>query len=142
LSALLGRETTVPGVETMKAAPGLGRRELEIMNVVWQLDEATVRQVWQRLGSPAYTTVLTMMRALEEKKKILTHRERGKAYVYRATITREAVSRSLIGDLRDLVFGGSMPLLVHNLLGTQSLSHDELGQLRQVLDAHEEKSLA
>lgn len=126
----------------MKAAPRLGRRELEIMNVVWQLEEATVRQVWQRLGSSAYTTVLTMMRTLEEKKKILTHREQGKAYVYRATITRAAVSRSLIGDLRNLVFGGSMPLLVHNLLGSQSLTHDELGQLRKVLDAHEKKTLA
>ena len=124
----------------MKTVPKLGRRELEIMNVVWDLGEATVRQVWQRLGTGAYTTVLAMMRALEEHKRVLSHVERGKAYLYRPTVTREQVSRSYIAELHDLVFGGSLPLLVHNLLGYERPTADDLKALKTIITAQEKKA--
>jgi BlaI family transcriptional regulator, penicillinase repressor len=121
----------------MNQIPNLGRRELEIMTVVWELGEATVRQVWQRLGCGAYTTVLTMMRALEEQKQVLAHRVEGKSYVYRAIISQEAFAQASAADLCARVFGGSIPLLVHNLLGQQRPSREDIEQLKQILAAEE-----
>lgn len=123
----------------MNHMPTLGRRELEIMSVVWELGEATVRQVWQRLGTGAYTTVLTMMRALEEQKQVLVHRVEGKSYVYRAVISQEAYAQASAADLCDRVFGGSIPLLVHNLLGQQRPSREDIEMLKQILAAEEAK---
>lgn len=124
----------------MQTVPKLGRRELEIMNVIWDLGQATVRQVWQRLGTGAYTTVLTMMRALEQHKGVLTHVERGKAYLYRPTVTRQEVSRSYIADLHDLVFGGSLPLLVHNLLGYERPTTEDLEALKTIIAQQEKRA--
>lgn len=118
----------------MNDIPHLGRREVEIMNVVWDMGEATVRQVWQRLGRGAYTTVLAMMRALEEQKHVLTHRPDGKAYVYRAVLSREEFARASAADLCNRVFGGSVPLLVHNLLGSQRPSQDTIESLKRILE--------
>jgi predicted transcriptional regulator len=121
----------------MKRIPNLGRRELEIMSIVWEMGEATVRQVWQRLGTGAYTTVLTMMRALEEQKQVLEHRADGKSYVYRAVLKREEFAQSSAADFCDRVFGGSIPLLVHNLLGRQRPSPEDIEALKQILASEE-----
>ena len=60
-----------------------------------------------------------MMRALEDQKKVLAHRVEGKSFVYRAVLNREEYAQASAADLCDRVFGGSIPLLVHNLLGRQ-----------------------
>lgn len=121
----------------MKRTATLGRRELEIMSVVWDLGEATVRQVWEQLGTGAYTTVMTMMRALEDQKKVLAHRVDGKSFVYRAVLNREEYAQSSAADLCDRVFGGSIPLLVHNLLGRQRPSPEDIESLKRILAAEE-----
>jgi predicted transcriptional regulator len=118
----------------MNRIPSLGKRELEIMHVVWDMGEATVRQVWEQLGTGAYTTVLTMMRALEEQKKVLVHRVEGKSFVYRAALNREEYAQATAVDLCDRVFGGSIPLLVHNLLGRQRPSPEDIASLKQILE--------
>jgi predicted transcriptional regulator len=118
----------------MNNVPHLGRREVEIMNVVWDMGEATVRQVWQRLGRGAYTTVLAMMRTLEEQKHVLRHRAEGKAYVYQAVLSREEFAQASAADLCNRVFGGSIPLLVHNLLGRQRPSREDIEVLKRLLD--------
>jgi predicted transcriptional regulator len=121
----------------MKRIPSLGKRELEIVSIVWDLGEATVRQVWEQLGRGAYTTVLTMMRALEDQKKVLAHRVEGKSFVYRAVLNREEYAQASAADLCDRVFGGSIPLLVHNLLGRQRPSPEDIESLKQILAAEE-----
>src|SRR5262245_7021941 len=69
----------------------LGKRGLEIMNIVWDLGEATVQDVVDRLERPAaYSTVLTMMRALESK-GLLGHRTFGRTFIYRPEMPREQV---------------------------------------------------
>ena len=123
----------------MDRIPTLGRRELEIMSIVWELGEATVRQVWQRLGTGAYTTVLTMMRSLEEQKRVLEHRVEGKSYVYRAVISQEVFAQASAADLCDRVFGGSIVILVQNLLGRRRPSREDIQSLKQVLAEAEAK---
>jgi len=105
--------------------------ELEIMRIVWQKTEATVRDVYETLRERrkvAYTTVLTVMRVLEAK-GFLTHRREERTHVYRATAPETAVERSMIGEFLDRVFGGAThPLLVH-LLSDRRLTPEELEAL-------------
>jgi BlaI family transcriptional regulator, penicillinase repressor len=110
-------------------------QELDIMKVVWQNDEVTVRDVYETLRERrqiAYTTVMTMMRILVTKgylKKRVEHR----AHVYRPTRPEAAVLRSMVREFLDRVFNGSArPLLVH-LLRDQKLSGEELEEVARII---------
>lgn len=115
----------------------LGKRELEIMNVVWDLGEATVQDVCDRLERPAaYSTVLTMMRTLEAK-GMLSHRVFGRTFIYRPEVPRDRVRSSLIDEMRHLLFGGSAALLLNSMLSHGQLSAEELAELNRVLSQAE-----
>ena len=79
----------------------LGRLGLQIMNIVWGKGKATVHDVKEAISlgrTPAYTTILTMMRKLEAK-GYLEHEVDERTYIYRATISRQEVRQSLLADL-------------------------------------------
>ncbi|HEX5443654.1 MAG TPA: BlaI/MecI/CopY family transcriptional regulator [Pirellulales bacterium] len=107
--------------------PQLGRRERQIMDVVYQLGEASVADVQQRLTDPpSYSAVRTMIRHLEGKGH-LRHRREGTKYVYRPTRSRESASRSALGHLLDTFFGGSASDAVAAILdvsGDRLTGHD------------------
>jgi BlaI family transcriptional regulator, penicillinase repressor len=112
----------------------LGRRELEILNIVWDLGEATVQDVCHRLERrAAYSTVLTMMRTLENK-GVLDHRTTGRTFVYRAQISREHVQSSMLRSVRDVLFNGSSASLMNTMLNQTPMSAQELDELRRLLD--------
>lgn len=99
-----------------KAAGTLTPQELAIMKVVWRLESATVRDVYEALREArpiAYTTVMTMMKVLEDKgylQKTMVER----AHVYKPTKPRSQVVGALVRDFVDRVFdGASEPLLLH-----------------------------
>src|SRR5215831_7021313 len=91
-------------------------QELAIMKVVWRLESATVRDVYERLRttrSVAYTTVLTMMKILEQKGYVKKTRA-DKAFVYRAARPRAQVIAGMVREFVDRVFdGASRPMLLH-----------------------------
>ncbi len=112
----------------------LTRYELEIMDVVWRLGEVTVHDVCANLGRPlAYTTVMTTLGVLERKKGVLERTKRGRAYVYRPVVSRDDVSRDLLKELREVMFGGSLPSLVLNLLSDESVSKSDIQALKEAL---------
>jgi len=112
----------------------LGQRELEIMNIVWDREEATVQDVVDRLERPAaYSTILTMMRTLESK-GLLEHRVFGRTFVYRATVRRQKVQGSVLEEVRRLLFRGSPALLLNSMLSHTSMSEQEVAELRRLLD--------
>ena len=119
-----------------KGAPLLAPQELEIMKVVWQAPEVTVRQVYESLRrrrKVAYTTVMTMMGVLERKGH-LTKSMVGRTHVYRAAQPRGSAVSALLRDFIDRVFNGSArPLLVH-LASDGRLSKDDLDELRRLLE--------
>ncbi len=118
----------------------LTRYELEIMDVVWRLGEVTVHDVCENLSRPlAYTTVMTSLGILERKKGVLARTKRGRAYVYRPLVSREEVSRDLLRDLRDVLFGGSLPSLVLNLMSDESVSDADIQALKETLSDLESK---
>jgi BlaI family transcriptional regulator, penicillinase repressor len=116
--------------------PTLTGQELEIMKVVWQLDTATVRKVYEHLLERrriAYTTVMTMMNILEQK-GYLKKRLEDRAYVYRPSQPQKQVIRSMVREFVNRVFNGSAePLLVH-LVEDQHLSAEDLEEIRKSIE--------
>jgi len=104
-----------------------------IMDCVWNMSEATVRQVQQRLESTkpmAYNTVLTVMRILREK-RFLTSKRNGRMDVYRPRVTREQMARHSLRDVLDRFYSGSATALVSQLLDSEKLSEKEIKEIRR-----------
>ncbi len=111
-------------------------QELEIMKVVWQKGEATVRDVYEDLRGRrkiAYTTVMTMMKVLEGKGH-LRKRQEERAYVYKPTRPEAAVVRGMIREFVDRLFDGSAQPLVVHLLKDRRLTRQELDELSRLID--------
>ena len=117
------------------AKPTLTGQELEIMKVIWRLDTATVRQVYETLLEKrriAYTTVMTMMNILEQK-GYLKKRQEERAYVYRPSQPQQQVIRGMVREFVNRVFNGSAePLLVH-LVEDQHLTGKDLDDIRRTI---------
>ena len=118
------------------ASSTLTPQELEIMKVVWQKGEATVRDVYEDLlerRKIAYTTVMTMMKVLEGKGH-LKKRQDDRAYVYRPTRPEAAVVRGMVREFVDRLFDGAAhPLLVH-LVRDRRLTKKELEELARTIE--------
>ena len=113
----------------------LTEQELEIMKVVWGLERATVRDVYEALRGRrkiAYTTVMTMMNILETK-NYLKKKAQDRAYVYQATRPRGEVIKAMVREFVDRVFNGSAePLLVH-LVKDRRLSQKDLEKIARAI---------
>ena len=121
--------------------PTLTPQELAIMKVVWRLDQATVRDVYEALREKrtiAYTTVMTMMKILEEKgflKKTLVER----AHVYKPVKPRQQVVGAMVKDFIDRVFDGASDALLVHLARDNRLSDKQRKTVeRMVEDMREE----
>jgi predicted transcriptional regulator len=109
-------------------------RELDVMGVLWDEGSATVAEVRERLADDlAYTTVLTVLRILEEKGYV-GHTEEGKAYRYHPLVDRSAAGRSAVKRLVRKVFRGSPEMLLTHLVDDRGLTEDELQRMRKLLD--------
>jgi BlaI family penicillinase repressor len=110
-------------------------KELEIMRVIWEMGEATAREIQERLpGERHYNSVLTIIRVLERKGH-LTHRSQGKAHVYRARQQPEKSRSRVLGHLIKQVFGGSAASLVLHLVETGDLTEEDLREVRSKIAA-------
>ena len=105
------------------------------MKVIWKLDTATVRQVYETMLEHrriAYTTVMTMMNILEQK-GYLKKQQGERAYVYRPAQPQKQVIRSMVREFVDRVFNGSAePLLVH-LVEDRRLTETDLEEIRRTI---------
>jgi BlaI family transcriptional regulator, penicillinase repressor len=109
-------------------------RELDVMAVLWDLGSGTVAEVKDRLPDPlAYTTVLTILRTLEEKARV-AHKEEGRAYRYYPLVQRTEARDSHVRRLTRKLFQNSPELLVTQLVADENLSGEQLKRLRGLLD--------
>jgi predicted transcriptional regulator len=113
-------------------------RELDVMAVLWERGPSTVAEVREelnaRLAEPlAYTTVLTILRILEEKGH-LRHTEEGRAHRYHPLVAREEAGRSALRDVLKRIFDGSPELLMTQLVSDRALSDSEMRRMREILD--------
>ena len=108
-------------------------RELDVMSVLWDVGPATVAQVRERIADElAYTTVLTVLRTLEQKGYV-GHTEDGRAHRYKPLVKREVAGRTALRRLVEKVFDGSPELLLTQLVSDKNLSDEELRRLRKLL---------
>ena len=123
-----------------KAHPTLTPQELAIMKVVWRRDQSTVRDVYEALREKrdiAYTTVMTMMKILEEK-GYLKKAQAERAYVYSPTKPRQQVVGAMVRDFLDRVFdGAAAPLLLH-LAKDSNLSKEDREVIRKLAEEMDE----
>src|SRR5215468_8712744 len=117
----------------------LSRRESQIMDVVFQLGEATAAEILERLPDPPSNSAVRAMLSILEDKGHLTHRREGARYIYLPTLAPEEAKQSVLDHLTKTFFGGSVPQVVAALLSTADLSEAELNELAQLIrDAQKE----
>lgn len=123
----------------MGTRPMLTELQLKLLEVLWDRGEATVREVQAALApdrARARSTVATLLSRLEEK-GVVTHREVGREYLYRATIGREAVRGALLSGFAEEVFHGDVPALVQQLLRLEEVEPEDLARVREMIEAAE-----
>jgi BlaI family transcriptional regulator, penicillinase repressor len=111
------------------------RFELELLEQLWKLGKASVREVQESLPEqdrPAYTTVQTIMYRLEEKNAVRRVKKIGNAHIFEATVTKRSVYRRLIEDLLSLFGGSAQPVFAH-LLESGKLSLADIRAAEAVL---------
>jgi predicted transcriptional regulator len=123
-----------------KAWDDLGELQRTVLETVWELGEAGVHQVRERLNRKkkklAYTTVLSAMQKLE-KAGWLAHRAVGRSYVYTATRTREEAGAGSVRRFLQRVFAGDAVALFQHLIRESDLSSDELAELKRAIEEKE-----
>lgn len=110
-------------------------RELEILKILWNRGEATVRQVYEEMRrhcAIVQNTVQAFLRTMEQK-GLVEHRLEGRAFVYRPRMRREQTVGRLAGRLLDGVFDGAIDQLVDCLFTHHRPSQDELARLEQLI---------
>ena len=110
------------------------------MKVVWKLDKATVRDVYEALREKrpiAYTTVMTMMKILEDK-GYLKKSKAEKAYLYKPSRPRQQVVSAMVRDFVDRVFDGAASGLLLHLAKDGRLSKDERQHIRRIVEEIED----
>ncbi|HEX7957582.1 MAG TPA: BlaI/MecI/CopY family transcriptional regulator [Pyrinomonadaceae bacterium] len=110
--------------------------ELEILKVLWRRGPSTVREVFETLGeskTTGYTTVLKTMQIMAEK-GLVVRDESERAHRYEAASREDETQSRLVGDLLRKAFDGSAKKLVLQALSTERASHEELDEIRRLLD--------
>ncbi|HXE65241.1 MAG TPA: BlaI/MecI/CopY family transcriptional regulator [Bryobacteraceae bacterium] len=113
--------------------------ELDILNALWRIGPATVREVHEALETEnGYTTTLKQMQVMTEKGLVIRS-ERFRAHVYEAGIPREQMRRQIAGDLLDRAFEGSARELILGALSAKPASAKELAEIREMIAEFEKK---
>jgi len=113
--------------------------ELEILRVLWQRGDSTVRDVYDALSKTrplGYTTVLKMMQIMADK-GLVSRDEDQRAHVYSVRVPQEQTQRQMVRDLLRSAFNDSASQLVMQALASRKTSSKELAQIRQLLDAYD-----
>ena len=117
------------------------RSEFQLLQKLWELGPASVREVQQSLpekGRPAYTTVQTLIYRMEDKGVVRRVKKIGNAHVFEAAMTRKAVYRRYITDLLEIFGGSPAPLMAH-LIETGKLTLADIQVLERELAAREKR---
>ena len=112
--------------------------ELEILQVLWDKGEATVREVHEQLIQTkdcGYTTTLKLMQIMFEKGLVIRD-DSNRTHIYQANVSREKTQKQLVDKMVDALFSGSHSQLVMQALGSHTPSREELDEIQQLLDRY------
>jgi BlaI family transcriptional regulator, penicillinase repressor len=110
--------------------------ELEILQVLWERDKASVRDVHEELLTSkdvGYTTTLKLMQIMHEK-GLVKRDDSFKTHIYQASVSKEKTQKHLLGKMINNLFGGSPAELVLQALGNHKASPTELEEIQQLLN--------
>jgi predicted transcriptional regulator len=120
-----------------KELPKPTESELQILAVLWQKSPATVREVYSRLGwKTGYTTVLKFMQIMTDK-GLLTREKEGKTHLYKPAAPAERMQKTLVGDLLQRAFGGSVKKLMVAALSQEHTTLADLEEIRKLIEERE-----
>ena len=125
-----------------KPTPTLTTAELGIMNVLWEHGEATVNEVLDRMtvrNRPAYNTVLTVLRILEDKGYV-GHTKEGRAHRFRPLVGREVARRKAVKHMVSSFFDGSPIGLMLNMVASEELSPGDLREVARLIEEKEKEA--
>lgn len=115
--------------------PKLSRLELQIMEALWTRGACSVREIQETFPAkkrPAYTTVQTMVYRLEVKKALRRVKKISTAWIFEASIARDAAERKLIDDLLGIFGGRSRPIMAH-LIESGSVTLEDIREAEKAL---------
>ncbi len=126
--------STVKGTP-MIPQPTPTERELEILKILWQRGEATVREVHEQISRAlpmVQNTVQSFLRTMEEK-GLVRHRVDGRTFIYRPTAPRDATNQRLVSRLLQRAFDGAVDQLVQSVLSLEQATPEELARLETLI---------
>ncbi len=110
-------------------------RELALLKVLWERDEATVRQIYEALRDDlpiVQNTVQAFLRTMTDK-GLVTYRTEGRSFVYRAAIEEDATRRGLLERVLESAYDGALDQLVEGAMSIKAPSKQELAKLQSLL---------
>jgi len=119
----------------------LGRVQLLIMQVLWDRQRATAREITDTINKSepiAHSTVQTLLRALEEKSSV-SHEAEGRTFIFFPLVEEENFKQNATSVLIERVFGGNAANLVAHLLGDKNVSRKEINEIRKLINQHDKK---
>ncbi len=126
----------------MNNIPKPTKTELAILNIMWTISPATVRQIHEEIiknGKTSYTTTLKMLQVMHQKGLVSRNSEQ-KAHIYQPTLTKKETQKQMLEDLKNRLFGGSISSLVLQALGTNDKTNQsELDEIKALLEKVEDK---
>ena len=122
-------------------ATQLGRVQLLIMQVLWEMGRATAREITDAINAAepiAHSTVQTLLRGLEEKGSV-SHETEGRTFVFVPLVQEDKFKSSATRDLVERVFGGNAGTLVTHLLKNENVSRKEIDEIRKLINRRGKK---
>ena len=118
----------------------VGSQQLRMLRILWDLGEATARQITEELSKEshvAHSTTQTLLRQLEVKGAV-GYEVRDRVFIFRALVTPDDIAQSATQDLLAKVFRGSLSGLVAHVLDNEDVSKDELDAIKKMIEAKEQ----
>lgn len=123
-------------METGKTIPRPTEAELELLQILWHKEPATVRDIYEALNRErpsGYTTVLKLLQIMTTK-GLVVRDEAARAHVYRAAFSQDTMQSRMLSDLSNRLFAGSAAQLALHALSMGPASDDELSEIRALLE--------
>lgn len=123
----------------MKKVPRISETEWQIMKIVWSKGQCTANEILEALNTrePWHPKTARTLIGRLVKKKALTYREDGRAYIYRPGISEEDAVAHYSQSFLERVFDGALAPMLAHFVESRRLSPNDLRQLREVLDGRE-----
>jgi len=120
----------------MHLLPKPTESELELLRILWTIEPATVRDIYEALNrerASGYTTILKMLQIMTAK-GLVVRDEGNRAHVYRAAMSQDAMQSRMLRDLSMRLFSGSATQLAMHALAMEQASPNELEEIRALID--------